>query len=139
MKILVCSSGTGVEMSKVQQSIAKRLYKELDGAYSLIKKSNLSEVESTILYQIPQHVSDYYNLPKDVRDEVNVMDVLISTASYADKVRIEIIERSPEEKTIAFRSFKAKDFENVQKGVQKVVDYIKFSIREEFSKYEVLF
>lgn len=126
-------------LSKIVNSVGKYLYGKLDGSYSFKKYSNSCEVKSTILYQIPKEVSDKYNLSKEEREQVNVMDVTVSITTYSNKVRVEVIEVSPEEKTIDFKTFKSNWFENVQTGLKYVYSFVTSSIEKEFEGYEVLF
>lgn len=132
-------TSSDIDLPKIQNSIAKSLKKKLDGFYKLEKSSNMCEISSTILYQIPKRVSDRYNLPDDVKNNVNEMDVTITVKCYSNKIAVSIVEHTPEEKTIAFKSFKESAFINVQLGCKQVYDFIRNSIELEFSAYEVLF
>lgn len=128
-----------LDVTKLPGVVGKALYKRLDGAYSYKATSNTSEVKSTILYQIPVEVSDRYNLSQEEREQVNVMDVLIALTTYSNKIRVEVVELSPEEKTIGFRTFPKEHFDNVQDGVQRVLAFVAKSIKKEFDGYDVLF
>lgn len=138
MSYVVCRSAT-LDTTKLPGVVGKALYKRLDGAYSYKASSNTSEVKSTILYQIPVEVSDKYNLSQEERDQVNVMDVLIALTTYSNKIRVEVVELSPKEKTIGFRVFPKEYFENVQDGIQRVLAFVAKSIKKEFDGYDVLF
>ena len=133
------ASNKGLNLSKTVNSVGKFLYKKLDGSYSMKKRSNTCEVKSTVLYQIPKEVSDKYNLSKEERDNVQVMDVLISVTTYSDKIRVEVVELSPEEKTIGFKTLGSKWFENMQDGLSEVWFFVTSSIEKEFEGYDVLF
>lgn len=127
------------DISSVMNSCAKSIYKKLDGAYSFKKLNNSSEVRSTILYQIPTDISDKYNLIKEERDKINVMDITIDFTNYSNKLRVNVIEITPEEKTLGHKSFPASTFENIQQGIQLVYEYICNSIKKEFQDYEIIF
>lgn len=135
----IYSSNNKIDNTKLVNIVGKSLYKRLDGAYSFKKLNGCSEVKSTVLYQIPKMISDRYNLPKEQRDNVQVMDITINVTTYSDKIRVEVIEISPEEKTIGFKTFRFIDFNNVQQGCEKVYSFITSSIKTEFEGYEVLF
>lgn len=135
----IVDATTNVSLPKVVNSVGKYLYRKLDGSYSFKKTSNTAEVKSTILYQIPKEVSDRYNLDKDVRDEVKVMDITIDVTTYADKIRVNVIEVTPEEKTIGFKTFKSSIFQDMPTGLLNVYGFVTSSIEREFYGYTVLF
>ena len=132
-------SSSNVNLNKVVNSLGKAIYKRLEGSYSFKKTSNMYEIKSTILYQIPKQISDRYNLVDEERNKVNVMDVTVNITTYSDKIRVEVIEVTPEEKTIAFRTFKSDWFDNIQTGINYVYSFITSSIEKEFNGYELLF
>lgn len=132
-------SSKEVDVTKLPGIVGKFLNNRLDGSYSFKRTSNSSEVKSTILYQIPIDVSKKYNLSKSEREQVNVMDVLVSTTTYSNKVRVEVVELSPEEKTIGFRTFAKEKFKDVHSGCQEVLAFVAKSVRKEFEGYDVLF
>ena len=135
----IVDASANVSLPKVVNSVGKYLYRKLEGSYSFKKTSNTAEVKSTILYQIPKEVSDRYNLDKDVRDEVKVMDVTIDVTTYADKIRVNVIEVTPEEKTIGFKTFKSSIFQDMSTGLLNVYGFVTSSIEKEFYGYTVLF
>lgn len=132
-------SSSNVNLNKVVNSLGKAIYKRLEGSYSFKKTSNMYEIKSTILYQIPKQISDKYNLVDEERNKVNVMDVTVNITTYSDKIRVEVIEVTPEEKTIAFKTFKSDWFDNIQTGINYVYSFITSSIEKEFNGYEFLF
>lgn len=135
----VAINSSTLNTTKLPGVVGKALYKRLDGAYSYKTTSNTSEVKSTILYQIPVEVSDRYNLSREEREQVNVIDVLIALTTYSNKIRVEVVELSPEEKTIGFRTFPKEYFDNVPDGVQRVLAFVAKSVKKEFDGYDVLF
>lgn len=137
--LIYVNSAKQMEVTKLVNTVGKSLYKRLDGSYSFKKGNGFSEVRSTILYQIPKEVSDRYNLVQEERDKVNAMDVMINITTYSNKIRVEVIELSPEEKTIAFKTFKSEAFSNIQQGLSTVYSFITSSIEKEFNGYEILF
>lgn len=136
---MIISASTTQEANKVCNTVAKSIKKKLDGAYKFEKSSNICELWSTILYQIPKDVSDRYGLDRPTREKVNVMDVLIHFTSYSGKIRVEVTELQPNEKTIGFKLFKLNAFDDMQKGIKSVMDFIQKSIEKEFDGYEILF
>lgn len=136
---ILCKQQTRINLTKVANSVGKSIYKRLDGGYSFVKTSTGCEVRSTILYQIPLELSNKYNLSYEQKTQVNVMDVLISITTYSNKLRVEVVELTPEEKTIGFQTFKDSTFTNVQEGVAVVMNFVQRVIRDEFKDYDVLF
>ena len=135
----IVSASKVIDATKLVNTVANSLYKKLPGAYKKQKYSNECVVYSTILYQIPNDVAHKYSLPSELKDKVNQMDVKIGVATYSNKIRVSLVQISPLEKTIGFKTFKADTFNNVQQGVQKVLSFVSNAIEKEYEGYEVLF
>lgn len=137
--MIVTAKSKAFSPSQVPGRLGKSLYKKIDGSYSYKTTSNSSEVRFTVLYQIPPEVSERYNLSQDEREKVNVMDLLLSITTYSNKIRVELVELSPKEKTVAFKTFPADLFIDMPKGTSSVVSFIRSSVYKEFDGYNVLF
>lgn len=132
---ILCKQQT-VNLPSMAKGCAKYVYKNLDGSFKVEKDSTGWVVYSTILYAIPQSVVKRYGFSDD---EVNELDIRIDFKTYADKLRVEVIELRPDEKTIMFKTLKESTFNNVQEGYQTVLGLIKKSIQKEFQDYDILF
>lgn len=132
-------SAKQLDLTKIKNSVAKSVYKKLDGAYSFKKGSTGCQVKTTVLYQIPHYISKRYSLNKEEADTVNVMNIEIQFTVYSNKLRVYLAELSPEEQTIGFKTFNKDVFDNMQNGVQEVLDFIHKIIIKKFEYYDFLF
>ena len=95
--------------------IGKYLFKHIDGAYSFKKGANTYDVYFTILYQLKED----YRTDKD--HDMHEMNINISITTYSDKLRMNIIEISPREKTLGFNTFSLSKFDDLQAGYELVM------------------
>lgn len=129
-----------INLPSIAKGCAKYVYKNLDGAFEIYKDSQGWIVYSTILYQIPKEVADRYGMDESKFNTVNELDVRIDFKTYADKLRVEVIELKPDEKTIGFKTFKDATFNNIQDGYKKtVMAFVVKSINKEFEGFDILF
>lgn len=84
-------------------AIGKYLYKHLGGAQSLKISPNMCDVYFIILYQLP-YDKQYL---KNGREKNDVHEMLIDAniTTYKNKIRVNTIEITPEEKTLGFDLF----------------------------------
>ena len=81
--------------AKNANQVGKYLYNHIDGAFKKVNSSNTCDVYMTVLYQLPWEVR-----PIGKFDVVEEMTLVISITHYAGKIRLNVIEVSPEEVTL---------------------------------------
>lgn len=113
--------------------IGKYLFKHIDGAYNFKKGANTYDVYFTILYQLKEdHRTD-----KD--HDMHEMNINISITTYSDKLRMNIIEISPREKTLGFNTFSLSKFDDLQAGYELVMRAIQKRLQKEYEDYDFIF
>lgn len=133
------TSGNQLQAGQQVNRVGKYLYKHLDGAYKIKNSPNTCDVYVTVLYQIPPEFLKKYGIKGDEYEKVNEMTVNLSITTYQNKVRINIIEVTPDEKTIGFDVYKPEQLENLQESAAMIFNKVCKRISKEFQDYEFLF
>ena len=113
--------------------IGKYLFKHIDSAYNFKKGTNTCDIYFTILYQLKEE----YRTEKD--HDMHEMSINISITTYSDKLRINIIEISPREKTLGFNTFALTKFDDLQSGYELVMKTILKRLNKEYENYDFIF
>lgn len=132
---------TGSQLQAGQQvnRVGKYLYKHLDGAFKIKNSGNTCDVYVTVLYQIPPEFLKKYGIEESKYQEVNEMTLNINITTYQNKVRINIIEVTPDEKTIGYDLYQPEELEDLQKSADKIFKRVCRRISKEFQDYDFLF
>ena len=141
-------STTTTSASQLVNQIAKYFYMNLAGAVDFKKSSNLAEVWTIVLYQVPIDIIRKYNLPESYKD-VSEMLISISLTPYITpqgmKLRVNLIEESPDELTLGHKTF---DIEKLQVNrnkeyfdeiLNKVEFYLKQRLEKRYQDYDFLY
>lgn len=113
--------------------IGKYLFKHIDGAYNFKKGANTYDVYFTILYQLKED----YRTDKD--HDMHEMNINISITTYSDKLRMNIIEISPKEKTLGFNTFPLSKFDDLQAGYELIMNTLMKRLSKEYQNYDFIF
>ena len=125
------------EASTRVNQIGKYLYKNIDGAYKFKKSANTYDIWMTVYYQIPilpDKPSD-----KITYSDLHEMDMNISLTTYQNKIRVNIIELSPEELTLLHFTVPEKKLANLQEVRKLVLDKIETALNRYYAGYEFIF
>lgn len=133
------NQGRKLEAGQQVNRVGKYLYKHLDGAFKIQNTPNTCDVYVTVLYQIPTEILKKYSITEDKYGELNEMTLNLSITTYQNKVRINIIEVTPEEKTIGFDVYLPEDLEDLEGSAKKIFSRVCKRISKEFQDYEFLF
>ena len=122
--------------SKQVKSISKYIYNRLDGAHNIRYKPNMCEIDVTVLYTIPQELVDkvsQYNI--SIGDDLYEMEIRINVTTYQNKIRIDTIEITPEERTLGCDVFKPED----KPTPEQMLDKVKKRLSRRFKGYDFIF
>lgn len=119
--------------------IGKYLYKHLDGAFKFNVSSNTYDVYITVLYQIPSDLLELYTLNKSIYEKVNEMTLNLNITTYQNKIRVNIIEVTPEEKTIGFDVFPPDKLQDTRQACELIYNKVVKRVSKEFEDFEFLF
>ena len=132
-----CRSNQMLSANQQVNRLGKFLYKHIDGSFNYKKSSNMYEVYMTILYQIPVENQD--NSKGKEFNYLHEMTLDINITTYMNKIRINIVEMTPEEKTIGYDLYEPEKLEDLVKASEIILKKIHKRISREFREYEFLF
>ena len=120
--------------SKQVKRIGQYLYKHIDGAYDFKSSSNNYDVYFLLLYE----------LKKELREPgkeypVQEMKININVTTYQNKVRINIIELTPQERTIGFDLYTPEKVQDLQKAYTVIMEKIYKRIYRAYGDYYFLY
>ena len=136
--IITCKT-TAAPAGSIVNQLGKYMYKHLDGAYKFEKGINTFDVYTVVIYSIPSEIVKVYKLNNPEYLTTNEMALDINITTYSDKIRMNITEITPEEKTIGFDTFPVEAFKNMNAGYNLVYSRIVKRITKEFADFDFLF
>ena len=117
MKIL-CKSNMTLSANQQVNRVGKYLYKNIDGAFKYKTSSNTCDVYFTLLYQLPLDMQEP-DKGKEYND-VHEITVDINITTYQNKVRVNVIEMTPMQRTLGYDLYEPyilEDLENAKKRI----------------------
>ena len=123
--IIRCSK----QMNANQQvnRLGKYLYKYLDSAFKYTTSSNTCDVYFLLLYQIPGQL------------DVQEMNIDISITTYQNKIRVNVIEISPEEKTLDCQVYTLEQLEDFSLATKVIFNKIIKRVEKVYQDFEILY
>lgn len=133
MKIL-CAKSTQSQIPASQQvnRVGKYLYKHLDGAYEYHKSGNMYDVYCTLLYQLKEECGG-------TKHDVQEMTIDINITTYQNKLRINTIEMTPQERTLGFDLMKPEELIDLHQAMEIIIWKVGNRIRKAYKDYLILF
>ena len=119
--------------NKQVKRIGQYLYKHIDSAYDMKKSPNMVDIYFIILYQKKEEFRT-----SDDR-EMHEMSININITTYQDKVRINILEVSPQERTIGFDTYKTEKLENLNEAFVMIMNKFQKRMNKAFEEYDFIF
>lgn len=120
--------------SKQVKRIGQYLYKHIDGAYDFKSSSNNYNVYFLLLYELRKELREP---GKDY--PVQEMKININVTTYQNKVRINIIELTPQERTIGFDLYTPEKVQDLQKAYPVIMEKIYKRIYKAYENYYFLY
>lgn len=113
--------------------IGKYLYKHIDGAYNMKKSANSIDLYFIVLYQKKEDLRTFSD------NDMHEMKLNISITTYDDKLRMNIIELSPEERTLGFNTFALNKFDDLSSGYDLVMRTLEKRLNKYYEDYDFIF
>lgn len=125
-------------MAKLQggqlvNTLGNYLYRHIDSAYNKEKSSNMIDIYFTVIYQLKEE----NRTPTD--KDMHEMNLNINLTTYADKIRMNIIELSPEEVTIGFNTFSIDKLQDMNSAYTLIMNTVKKRLSKKYQDYDFLF
>lgn len=127
------------EPSQIVNSLGKNLYKNLPGAYNYEKHSNMFNVYTVVLYQIPYDLIQKYNLEEDKYKEVHEMEIEISITTYGQKIRVNFVELTPEELTLGHATYDVNKYPTFALLREAIWWFLEDRLSKRYEDYDFLF
>lgn len=118
--------------SQLVNQIGNYLYKHLDGAFKYTKDRNTYDVYVTLLYELKP---EYGGTPNDVQE----MTINISITTYANKIRVNTIEVTPQARTLGFDLFPIDKMYDMELAMSMIKWKVGNRIRKAYNHYIILF
>jgi hypothetical protein len=128
-----------VPAGQLVNRIGKYFYKHLDGAFKMEKTANMCDVYTTVLYEIPPEVVKICNLENSPYAEVNELNININITTYQNKIRVNLIEMSPEERTISHDVFPPEKLQDMRKAYELIWGRLMDRLEDEFAFFDFVF
>ncbi len=116
-------------VNRICKKVAEYLYKHIDGAYNISERANRFVVSFMLLYSEK-------NNPKAKLQE---MHFNIDIATYSNKIRVNLIEISPEERTLFFIAYPPDEAMVYEVVRQKIMDKLQAKLRGVYSDYDFVY
>ena len=123
--------------SQIVNVLGKYLKRNIDSAESIRFSSNMCDVVFTIYYQIPAE----FQIPEkgEEYNDVHEMKVDINITTYRNKVRINLIEISPQSRTIGFDVYEPELFTNMSYARDAIMKKVQRRVSRAYKDFDFLF
>lgn len=131
MKIL-CSSENKIPASKQVIRLGNYIYNHLDGAYKQVRSGNTVDVYSIFLYQLRPEYGGKVN-------DVQEMQIDINLTTYQNKVRLNVVEITPMERTLGSSVISEAKLEDLRSAMDYVLQLVAKHITRAYKEYMLLY
>lgn len=133
--IIRCVQSFGTP-SQLVNKLGKYLYKKLDGAYKYETSPNMCDVYVTILYQLP-YLQRVPGKGKEYND-VHEMTLNLNITTYGNKIRLNVIELTPDQKTLGHDVFPPEQLTSLEAARDRIFDRVMYRVSKAYKDYEFL-
>lgn len=140
MKIL-CKTDLKIQSGQAVKMIAKHIKKNLGGAYKLTVGANTCDVYFLIYYEVPKLHKLIGNSPgKEEYNKVHEMHIDLNITTYQNKVRVNLIEITPEERTIGYDLYKPEIIQaDIVKARELIWNKVQKRLEKAYGEYDFVF
>lgn len=140
MKIL-CKTDLKIQSGQAVKMIAKHMKKNLGGAYKLTVGANTCDVYFLIYYEVPKLHKLIGNSPgKEEYNKVHEMHIDLNITTYQNKVRVNLIEITPEERTIGYDLYKPEIIQaDIVKARELIWNRVQKRLEKAYEEYDFVF
>lgn len=112
--------------------ISNYLYRHIDTSYDQKHSANMSDVYFQVYYQMI-HSDDTLD------DNLQTMDIDLNITTYQDKIRINVLEITPDEFTLGMKTFTYKSDTDLNKLLQDTLAYVDKRLHKCYSDREFIY
>lgn len=122
-----------INLTQQVNRIGRYLYNHIDSAYRYKASSNTSDVYMTVMYQLPV-------VRRPIGDQkVHEMHIIISVTTYADKIRVNLIEISPDEVTLGHMAIPQDMVDNLDDLKKYILARIQKLLNKRYANYDFIY
>ena len=136
MKIL-CKSESKLSANQQVNRVGKYLYKNIDRAFKYKTSSNTCDIYFTLLYQLPLDMQEP-DKGKEYND-VHEITVDINITTYQNKIRVNVIEMTPKQRTLGYDLYEPELLENLESAKSRIFKRVVKKVSKAYSEYDFLF
>ena len=129
MKILCKGNNQQLPASTIVNRVGKYLYNHIDGTYKYVKDRNTYDVYVDMEYQ---KFPEYTESPP-----IENLKIIISITTYRNKIRVNTIELTPDERTLGFDLFEPEELVDLEKAKYEILKQVKYRIRKAYPDYSL--
>lgn len=130
------SNGPKLQAGQQVNKVGQYLYKHIDGAFKIEKTGNMCDVYFMILYEIPK-LQRRFGHPED--REMHEMHINLNITTYQNKIRVDVIEVSPEERTLGCYVFSPTEMEDLPNATKKIYNKVVKRVSKVYEQYDFIF
>lgn len=134
MKRILCrrSNGKPSEGGQYVNTISNYLYRHIDTSYNQQNSANMSDVYFQVYYQM---INDDGTLDENLQQ----MNINLNITTYQDKIRINVLELTPDEFTLGMKIFTYKKDMNLDKLLVDTLAYVDKRLNKCYSDREFVY
>lgn len=131
------SNNLKIPASQIVTKISKHLYKNIDGAFKFTKSSNMCDIYFTLLYQIPY----WERIPGKGSDynDMHEMTINLNITTYNNSIRVNVIEVTPEERTLGYDLYKPEALQDLDKAQTRILNKVILRVSKAYKDYDFIF
>ena len=126
-----------IPVNSYVNKIGNYLYKHIDSAYDFNKSANMCNVYMSVYYQTV-HPGRRPGDP-DVYSDMYEMKIQINITTYQNKIRVNLIEVSPDEQTLDYSLYNEEICQDLELLKKKVINRIQKVLHKWFDEYLFIF
>lgn len=122
-----------IPASQQVKRVGKYLYKNLDTAYNYESRSNEFDVYFTLYYQ-----KIHPTLGIAIND-IQEMNLNINITTYQNKVRVDIFEITPWERTLGYKLYSPEKLDDLPSAMKMIWNDVVKTVSKSYKEYDFIF
>lgn len=114
------------------------LYKNIDGAYKFEKTANMYDLYFLMLYEVPK-MERIPGKAKEGYNDTHEMRLNLNITTYQNKIRVNLIEITPEERTLGHTVIQPDKTEDLHMLKQFIQNWILGRLKKFYADYEFIY
>ena len=137
MKIYLSAIPPGViPPEQLVNRIGKYMYKHIDGSFKYELKPLMYDFWFTMLYEIPKPTNPGH---KRIDDSVFEITIHLSITTYQKKIRVNVIEETPNQRTLGHDVFKPEQVVDPEIAKQRIMERVHQRIAKAYRDYDYVY